>query len=95
LLNLRTTFFQGMELAPGSYHLEVSADGFETKREWVELEAGEDKHISIGLTEFNLPLPLKPTIMTKIEALPEKTFTNRIGMKFVLIRPELSRWGVL
>ena len=37
ILNLPTEFTQGLELAPGRYELEVSADGFETQRKWIEL----------------------------------------------------------
>jgi len=38
-----------MELAPGRYHVEVSARGYKKKRSWVDLDAGEDKHIDIHL----------------------------------------------
>ena len=38
-----------MELEPGRYEVEVSAAGYETKKEGVELEAGKDEHIHITL----------------------------------------------
>ena len=55
-LNLKETFYQGMELETGSYHLEVSADGFETKREWVKLDAGENKKVSILLIKHSISM---------------------------------------
>jgi formylglycine-generating enzyme required for sulfatase activity len=51
-LNLEVEFAQGMEIEPGRYELEVSADGYETKTEGVEVDAGEDKRISIVLTRI-------------------------------------------
>ena len=42
-------FYQGMELDPNRYHVEVSADGYETKKTWLALKAGEDKSIFIQL----------------------------------------------
>ncbi len=49
ILNIHPKFYQGMELAPGRYHVEVSARGYKKKRSWVDLDAGEDKHIDIRL----------------------------------------------
>jgi hypothetical protein len=55
-LNLEAEFVQGMELEPGRYNIEVSADGYETKREEIELGTGEDKHLSITLTKVKAHL---------------------------------------
>jgi len=49
ILNIGPKFHQGIELAPGRYHVEVSASGYKTKERWVELSAGEDENISIRL----------------------------------------------
>jgi formylglycine-generating enzyme required for sulfatase activity len=70
-LNIRDEFSQGMELEPGHYHVEVSADEYKTRTKWIELEAGEEKRISITLTKIKPP--------------PKEEFTNSLGMKFVLI----------
>jgi tetratricopeptide (TPR) repeat protein len=40
-----------MKLEPGKYLIEVSADDYKTKMEWVELEAGKNRHISVGLSK--------------------------------------------
>ena len=42
LLNGPGQFSQGMELEPGRYEVEVAAAGYETERQWVELEDGKD-----------------------------------------------------
>ena len=49
ILNIGPKFYQGMELDGGRYHVEVSAIGHDTKRQWIELSAGEDKTLTIRL----------------------------------------------
>jgi len=49
ILNIGPKFYQGMVLEPGSYHVEVSHRGYETKKTWIRLEAGEDKKVEIAL----------------------------------------------
>ena len=49
VLNIRPAFHQGMELDAGSYHVEVSADGYETQKVWVTLGSGQDKSIYVRL----------------------------------------------
>ena len=62
-------FTQGLELEPGNYELEISADGYETLRKVVELGAGEEKHLSSSrLTALRASSPLKPEPTAKIEA---------------------------
>ena len=52
ILNIKPKFYQGMELRPGRYHVETSKKGYETKKMWVQLGAGEDKRIKVGLGQF-------------------------------------------
>ena len=59
-LNIRADFAQGMELEPGSYHVEVAAAGYAPTREWIELKAGEDKHLKITLTKIEVPVEAAP-----------------------------------
>ena len=40
-----------MDLEPGLHEIEVSADGYETTRDWVEIAAGQVQH----LERSNLP----------------------------------------
>ena len=49
ILNISPKFYQGIELGPGKYHVEVSAAGYKTKEMWITLDAGEDKSVSIRL----------------------------------------------
>jgi formylglycine-generating enzyme required for sulfatase activity len=49
ILNIVPVFQQGVELDAGSYDVEITAEGHETKRMDVVLSAGEDKRISIRL----------------------------------------------
>ncbi len=51
ILNIKDRFKQGMELYPGRYQLEVSADGYRTKEEWVNLSGEPEKRISIDLQQ--------------------------------------------
>ena len=67
ILNIPPKFYQGMELDPGRYHVEVSANGYKTEKTWIELGGGEDGRINISLvktgvvdaetTEPNLTVP--------------------------------------
>lgn len=49
ILNIAPKYYSGIELQAGSYHVEVSAGGYETKRQWIELQAGNELHVSITL----------------------------------------------
>lgn len=56
IVNIGPAYKQGMELEPGRYHVEVSAVGYEKKRQWVALHAGEDKNLTIRLEEYEAPV---------------------------------------
>jgi len=53
ILNLAVNFEQGMVLEPGNYQLEVSAVGYETKKEWIKLDVGEVEHIVVELKKID------------------------------------------
>ncbi|MDM8550055.1 SUMF1/EgtB/PvdO family nonheme iron enzyme [Desulfobacterales bacterium HSG2] len=80
ILNIQPRFHQGIELEPGEYHLEISADGYETERRWITAGAG-DRNLSIRL---NAVVAARPD---------ESGFTNSIGMKFVHISPGTFMMG--
>ena len=71
ILNIRERFYQGIDLAAGKYHVEVSKEGYETHSEWVQIIAGITNKFKIDLK--------KKSQLTE-------TFTNRLGMTFVLIK---------
>jgi len=50
ILNIVPKFYQGIKLDPRRYHIEVSAKGFETKKTWIEIGAGDIRSIDIRLT---------------------------------------------
>jgi len=52
VLNIVPAFQQGMELDPGTYHLEISSVGWETQTRWVSVDAGEDKNVVVSLVEI-------------------------------------------
>jgi len=43
-------FYQGIKLESGRYHVEVSADGYQTREVWVDVDAPNDTHLNIPLT---------------------------------------------
>ena len=45
-------FYQGIELEPGEYRVEVSASGYETEALSVTFDAGEDRSVSIRLSRI-------------------------------------------
>lgn len=49
ILNIEPEFHQGIELNPGKYTIEVSANGYPKKTQEVTIGAGEEKHINIQL----------------------------------------------
>ena len=77
ILNIGPVFQQGMDLDPGRYHVEVTAEGYEPDRRWVTLSAGEDESIDVRLDR----------VKASVSRQPKGAFTNNLGMKFVYIRP--------
>jgi hypothetical protein len=61
LLNIRPVFHQGMELGPGSYHVEVSKQGYKTDKKWVKLESGEEKRLEFRLELLQASNKTSPT----------------------------------
>lgn len=49
ILNIPGAYSPGMELDPGPYHIEVTAAGYKTSREWVTLEKSSEKNLSVTL----------------------------------------------
>lgn len=49
ILNIAPPYSPGIVLNPGSYHIEVSAPGYLTMREWINLGSNEEKTLSFNL----------------------------------------------
>ncbi len=56
-LNYRKRFSQGMDLEPGEYEMEISADRYKTKTLWVEITAGKNKELRVSLTKLREAQP--------------------------------------
>jgi len=52
ILNIKPRFQDGIELAPGKYHLEVSASNYMPQRKWIDLAGGEDKTATFHLQKI-------------------------------------------
>ncbi len=53
ILNIPQAYQPGMVLDPGPYHIEVSAPGFKTFKDWVNLGKNEEKNVSTQLTAWS------------------------------------------
>jgi hypothetical protein len=69
IINIQKIFYQGISLSPGQYQIEVTQTGYKKHTQWVQINAGDN---------IRLKIPLK-------EIQQGKSFTNNLGMKFVLI----------
>ena len=49
ILNIRPKFYQGIELAPGKYHIEVSASGYKTFKKWTIVSVHKEERMTINL----------------------------------------------
>lgn len=95
ILNITPKFYQGMELEPGRYHVDVSAAGYETQRLWVELSAGEDKEVGIPLNQIADSSPTgvineaaeEIAVPAAASAGASDSGRNSLGMEFIYIKP--------
>ncbi|MFZ5572457.1 MAG: caspase family protein [Thermodesulfobacteriota bacterium] len=55
ILNIRPVYRPGMELPGGSYHLEVSKPGYQTRTEWIRLTPDEERHVEMALAKLDSP----------------------------------------
>mgnify|MGYP001347611590 CR=1 FL=1 len=60
ILNIKPKFSQGIELAGGKYHVEVTASGYKKSLQWITLEAGETRQLQVALQPKQKPAAVKP-----------------------------------
>ena len=52
ILNIRPKFYQGIELLPNTYHIEVSAVGYVTEKKWLTISSGGPKRVILRLEKL-------------------------------------------
>jgi formylglycine-generating enzyme required for sulfatase activity len=92
ILNIGPKYYHGMKLAPGSYHVEVTANGYEKETRWVTLAAGEDKQMDFRLSAIAVSRPVTQSVEPAVTK-KEPGFTNKLGMSFVYIEPGTFTMG--
>jgi len=78
ILNIRPKYKRGMELTPGSYHIEISREGYETVRQWKKVAKGESLVVDISLKPMAAVTPAaKSLVPVAVESvtppMPEKS----------------------
>ncbi|OSM01589.1 hypothetical protein MAIT1_01591 [Magnetofaba australis IT-1] len=67
ILNIKPRYAPGMRLEPGSYHVEVSRDGYLKRRQWVTLKQA-DLRVPIALSKAPSKQPKTPSWITRKES---------------------------
>ena len=68
ILNIKPKFHQGIELNPGHYHIEVSHNGYKTKKMWSKLNIDEQKSLYIQLEPIEKQAYTQPKTKEKLSA---------------------------
>jgi tetratricopeptide (TPR) repeat protein len=72
ILNIKPKYEPGMRLAPGAYHIEVSAPGHETRKEWIKIDR-EDRVMRVTLLAVpargEAPGKVRPSNLSEDEAI--------------------------
>lgn len=83
ILNIQPRYERGMELDAGRYRIQVSAPGYETRTEWVDLSTGEDRYVDVRLERKEEPGGAPAYPGTK----GTESVAGEIGMNFVYLFP--------
>ena len=89
ILNIKPKFYQGIELKPGSYHIEVSASGYKTKKTWIRLDDENDKSLGVKLTKAAVENRKKRA--TESQSLEKKKRLAAIKDKIRIFKADLDR----
>jgi len=80
IMNIKPKFKQGIHLAGGRYHVEVTAPEYRKYQQWISLKKGEVKH---------LPVVLQP-LQVKIDPVVEKVKVKAAATKPVVKATKIS-----
>ena len=93
ILNIGPRYHPGIELSPGSYHVEVSAPGYRTDTQWVQLSAGQSKEVRVSLEAEASGGPAAPAASTDsgpspapAEMAPVQSVSGQAGEYIRLLR---------
>ncbi len=82
IMNIKPTFKQGIILPPGRYKIDVSAAGYNSYVEWIDLAKGEQRTMQVSLTSNQpavVPQATKPAAPAK--TVPSAAKTPASGVK--------------
>ncbi len=82
ILNIAPPYEPGMQLKPGRYHIEVSAKGYKTKTQWIELDKQEEQELVVSLEKT----PQKETFFPAGPLLGPTYTDPTTGMEFVYVK---------
>ncbi len=93
IMNIRPKYSQGMPLSPGSYHLNISAQGYVTQGQWIKLSKGEEKHVNIELAPQKTTKTFSPGPKQQSEtATAPNTKPAPAGQVFENVKRALTVW---
>ncbi len=81
ILNIGPRYKQGMILQPGTYHVEVSANGYKKQTRWITVDPGREKHITVILQPYsqNTQTTFEPETVQR-ESLPQPSSQGRSSL---------------
>ncbi len=88
ILNISPKFEQGMELEPGRYQIEVSANDYETSTVWIDLKEGEERDYKpILKKQTPAATPAPPTPVPSPAPATETPLSNKAGDETTIVLP--------
>ncbi len=62
ILNIKPKYYEGINLDPGKYRIEVTSPSFQSKKRWIVISPGEKKNVSIDLVKLEMKKDRKDKI---------------------------------
>jgi formylglycine-generating enzyme required for sulfatase activity len=89
ILNIKPKFFQGMELLPGKYYIEVSNKEHATSKQWVSINQGEQKTIDFVLNPLQEEQKLVDS--NQIQSTQKGTKNGSTALETLLAQAKLKK----